>query len=112
VQKPRYLHPVLRDVWETLDAKFPVTVPRAVDPPLTLTAVLLPFQREGLGWMLAQEAGPFAGGILADEMGMGKTVQVIALLLSAPPTEEPTLVVCPTVRPIGQTLHALSLSVC
>ncbi len=38
----------------------------------------------------------FRGGILADEMGMGKTIQTIALMLSRP-MAEPTLIVCPAV---------------
>ena len=55
-------------------------VPR-LDAPRQLTRPLLGFQQEGLGWMVANEAGPVNGGILADEMGMGKTIQTIALLL-------------------------------
>ena len=96
-QKPKYINPILHDVWETLEGKYPVVAATATDPPAALKAALLPFQREGLGWMLQQEAGPFAGGILADEMGMGKTIQMIALLLAAPAHGKPTLVVCPTV---------------
>ena len=38
------------------------------------------------------------GGILADEMGMGKTIQMIALLL-LDPNPGPNLVVAPTVIP-------------
>ena len=30
---------------------------------------LLPYQKEGLGWMLYQEKSNSRGGILADEMG-------------------------------------------
>ena len=30
---------------------------------------LLPYQKEGLGWMLHQENSNTRGGILADEMG-------------------------------------------
>ena len=33
--------------------------------------------------MLGQEASVIKGGILADEMGMGKTIQTIGLLLAA-----------------------------
>ena len=32
-------------------------------------------QQESLHWMVAQEATAYRGGILADEMGMGKTIQ-------------------------------------
>ncbi|XP_055389089.1 LOW QUALITY PROTEIN: uncharacterized protein LOC129618345 [Condylostylus longicornis] len=51
-------------------------------PPSQLLAPLLPFQEEGLAWMCNQEVSPVRGGILADEMGMGKTIQMIALLLT------------------------------
>ena len=51
--------------------------------PAALVTQLLPFQQEGLAWMCAQEGpdSPVAGGVLADEMGMGKTIQAIALML-------------------------------
>ena len=52
-----------------------------LEPPETLMMPLLPFQKEGLGWMNNQEKSSSRGGILADEMGMGKTIQTIALLL-------------------------------
>jgi DNA repair protein RAD16 len=42
-----------------------------VEPPEDLLVSLLPFQKEGLGWMLHQEYISVHGGILADEMGMG-----------------------------------------
>lgn len=66
-----------------------------VAPPHELLRPLLSYQKEGLGWMINQEINtPYKGGILADEMGMGKTIQVISLMLShrAP---GPTLVICP-----------------
>ena len=57
-------------------------IPR-LPTPAALSRPLLSFQEEGLGWMVANEAGPLKGGILADEMGMGKTIQTISLLLHA-----------------------------
>jgi Poly(ADP-ribose) polymerase and DNA-Ligase Zn-finger region len=40
-----------------------------IDPPDTLLMPLLPFQKEGLGWMVHQETeSNYRGGILADEM--------------------------------------------
>ena len=63
--------------------------------PQALKLPLLAFQAEGLGWMLEREADQTTrGGILADEMGMGKTLQTIALLLAGE-IKGPTLVVCP-----------------
>ncbi|KAG5476943.1 hypothetical protein LSCM1_05276 [Leishmania martiniquensis] len=64
-------------------------------PPPTLLRHLLPYQKEGLGWMVRQETeSPIKGGILADEMGMGKTIQAIGMML-AHRINGPTLVVCP-----------------
>jgi len=65
----------------------------AMEPPAGLKADLYPYQKEGLGWMVGQENNPDArGGILADEMGMGKTIQAISCMLKNPKT---TLIVCP-----------------
>lgn len=47
-----------------------------MEPPRELVLQLLPFQKEFLGWAVQQEQGDIKGGILADEMGMGKTIQV------------------------------------
>lgn len=87
-------HPELTDVWEKLRLAAKRSVEQAEQPP-GLTIKLLPFQREGLHWLLKQEASEWKGGILADEMGMGKTIQVISLFLSD--HKRPNLVVAPTV---------------
>ncbi|KAJ1405421.1 hypothetical protein B484DRAFT_404468, partial [Ochromonadaceae sp. CCMP2298] len=55
------------------------------EPTAELLMPLLPYQKEGLGWMLNQEMGVTRGGILADEMGMGKTIQMLALMLANRP---------------------------
>ncbi|KAG2759818.1 ATP-dependent helicase [Phytophthora cactorum] len=82
------------------------------EPSKYLTATLLPYQREALAWMVGQEESSYKGGILADEMGMGKTIQAISLMLenvrektsgkaaksrNSPTVHGGTLVVCPLV---------------
>ncbi|CAN0067519.1 unnamed protein product [Discosporangium mesarthrocarpum] len=53
--------------------------------PKDVMATLLPYQEEGLAWMTSQEKKGFRGGILADEMGMGKTLQAIATIVANRP---------------------------
>jgi SNF2 family DNA or RNA helicase len=49
--------------------------------PRTLNVQLMPHQITGLAWMIRQELNDqFHGGILADDMGMGKTIQTLALI--------------------------------
>jgi DNA repair protein RAD16 len=56
-------------------------------PPGLAGVNLLPFQIEGASWMYHQErhCEDIRGGILADEMGMGKTVQTIVTILDNRP---------------------------
>ncbi|GLJ40484.1 hypothetical protein SUGI_0834590 [Cryptomeria japonica] len=53
------------------------------EPPPEMLMPLLPFQKEWLAWSLKQEESEYKGGILADEMGMGKTIQAISLILTS-----------------------------
>ncbi|KAJ2776216.1 DNA repair protein rad16 [Coemansia interrupta] len=85
-------HPHLRNTWSSLKKDDNI---QKIDQPANLKIKLLPFQQEGVWWMSRQEGTQFHGGILADEMGMGKTLQTIALLLVN--RGKPTLVICPTV---------------
>ncbi|KAK9155668.1 hypothetical protein Sjap_003148 [Stephania japonica] len=50
-----------------------------------LSDLILPlfwYQKEWLTWDLKQEDSPCRGGILADEMGMGKTIQAVAFVIA------------------------------
>ncbi|BDA51349.1 probable ATP-dependent helicase rhp16 [Coccomyxa sp. Obi] len=54
----------------------------AMEAPGEIVAALLPYQREFLAWAVGQERSSVRGGILADEMGMGKTLQAITLIVT------------------------------
>jgi len=72
----------------TPDELVPVAFEGETRPsPPGLTATLLPFQVEGVSWMYHQEVKTpeIRGGILADEQGMGKTVQTVATILDNRP---------------------------
>ncbi|CAO1620324.1 unnamed protein product [Sympodiomycopsis kandeliae] len=95
VRDIEYNHPELKGVWERLKRQPTFDKSKKAPQPEGLTISLLPFQLEGLNWLKQQEQGEWKGGILADEMGMGKTIQMISLFLSD--RKKPTLVVAPTV---------------
>jgi len=75
-------------------------VVRKAETPRLMTTKLLPFQQEGLYWLLEQEKSDIGGGLLCDEMGMGKTIQMISLMVASkmaePEKHGPTLVVAPS----------------
>ncbi|KAI5455500.1 hypothetical protein NCC49_000308 [Naganishia albida] len=59
---------------------------------------LMPHQIIGVQWMVSMERGKHHGGILADSMGLGKTIQATATMV-ANPSDDPrcktTLIVAP-----------------
>jgi SWI/SNF-related matrix-associated actin-dependent regulator 1 of chromatin subfamily A len=57
---------------------------------VTLPDVLMPFQKEGVTKLLAKTKG----GLLADEQGLGKTIQLITYIAYKPELR-PVVVVCP-----------------
>ena len=89
-------HPSIKTMWGTL-TEVPIIKPVAAEQPESITRRLKPFQLEGLDWMVRQEKTMYKGGLLGDEMGMGKTIQAVSLLMSDYPQKQPTLVVVPPV---------------
>uniref|UniRef100_A0A1J3CFL8 ATP-dependent helicase rhp16 n=1 Tax=Noccaea caerulescens TaxID=107243 RepID=A0A1J3CFL8_NOCCA len=79
-------------------------IAETLEPPPDLIMPLLRYQKEFLAWASKQEQS-VAGGILADEMGMGKTIQAISLVLARREVDRArfgkavgcTLVLCPLV---------------
>ena len=61
-----------------------VQVYEQMEPPAEMLMSLLPFQKEFLAWAISQERSEIRGGILADEMGMGKTIQVLPCTMVIP----------------------------
>jgi SNF2 family DNA or RNA helicase len=57
---------------------------------IALTVISYHHQLLGADWMLSRElgeVGPF-GGLLADAMGLGKTLQTLATMVGNPPSKE------------------------
>jgi len=89
-------HPKLLSMWKDLE-KIPILETEKAEQPRSISRRLKPFQLEGLSWMIRQEKTHYKGGLLGDEMGMGKTIQAVSLIMSDYPAKEPTLVCVPPV---------------
>ncbi|KAL9605120.1 MAG: hypothetical protein Q9219_000054 [cf. Caloplaca sp. 3 TL-2023] len=89
-------HPEITTMWGDLE-KVPTIVPKEAEQPTTITRKLKSFQLEGLDWMMKQEKSQWRGGLLGDEMGMGKTIQAVSLIMSDYPAKNPSLVIVPPV---------------
>ena len=89
-------HPEIVTMWNDLKAIEPIQAAPAEQPP-GISRKLKSFQLEGLSWMTRQEKSRWKGGLLGDEMGMGKTIQAVSLIMSDYPAKNPTLVVVPPV---------------
>jgi DNA repair protein RAD16 len=95
-QKLEHSHPEIKNMWDTLK-KVPIIKPVAIPQPASITRTLKRFQLEGVDWMVKQEQTQYKGGLLGDEMGMGKTIQAVSLIMSDYPAKDPSLVLVPPV---------------
>ena len=89
-------HPEIKTMWDDLK-DVEIIKPMPTEQPQTISRKLKSFQLEGLNWMVRQEKSQWKGGLLGDEMGMGKTIQAVSLIMSDYPAKKPTLVVVPPV---------------
>ncbi|QKX62492.1 uncharacterized protein TRUGW13939_09653 [Talaromyces rugulosus] len=89
-------HPLIVSMWDDLENEPPI-IPVPAEQPAGISRTLKSFQLEGLNWMMRQEKTEYRGGLLGDEMGMGKTIQAVSLLMSDYPASQPSLVVVPPV---------------
>ncbi|OBT88402.1 hypothetical protein VE02_02333 [Pseudogymnoascus sp. 03VT05] len=89
-------HPELLVMWKEL-RDLPKIPPTKAEQPANISRELKPFQLEGLHWMKMMEKTKWGGGLLGDEMGMGKTIQAVSLIMSDYPAKNPSLVLIPPV---------------
>ena len=95
-EKLEHSHPEIETMWDDLVAVPKIVIERA-EQPANINRTLKSFQLEGLNWMRQQEKTKWRGGLLGDEMGMGKTIQAVSLIMSDYPARNPTLVAVPPV---------------
>ncbi|KAH8804599.1 SNF2 family N-terminal domain-containing protein [Xylogone sp. PMI_703] len=89
-------HPELMTMWKDLE-NMPKIESLQWEQPKNISRQLKPFQLEGVAWMRAMEKTEWGGGLLGDEMGMGKTIQAVSLIMSDFPAKQPSLVLIPPV---------------
>lgn len=89
-------HPEVLTMWKDLEDMPQISVSK-IEQPKNINRQLKPFQLEGVAWMQHMENTKWGGGLLGDEMGMGKTIQAVTLIMSDFPAKQPTLVLMPPV---------------
>lgn len=75
-----------------------IALENRLNTPIQMSCELMPHQRVGLTWLVKQEKSDKKGALLADTMGLGKTIQALALMLahrSNNDSRKTTLIVAP-----------------
>jgi SNF2 family DNA or RNA helicase len=88
---------IVKEDWISLWQKHTQTEDELFTMPIMLTANLRPYQSKGVEWLILLEQIN-AGAILADDMGLGKSLQTIAFLAyhhHLKPSGK-SLIICPT----------------
>jgi SNF2 family DNA or RNA helicase len=76
-----------RLVSDEVDKAFRAASPSPVDTPFGCKVELLPHQKQGLGYLCKWIKDPaYHGGIVADDMGLGKAFLMISALLNTQPS--------------------------
>jgi len=97
-RKLEIAHPMVKTLWDDLEREVDIFKPEPGPQPVYINRQLKPFQLQGVAWMrLMETEGRWKGGLLGDEMGMGKTIQAVSLIMSDYPAGKPSLVVVPPV---------------
>ncbi|OOG00516.1 hypothetical protein ASPCADRAFT_502814 [Aspergillus carbonarius ITEM 5010] len=97
-EDPKKTQEELQKLLEVIRPDSEISVENRQGTPEALRYTLMEHQKLGLSWMKSMEEGENKGGILADAMGLGKTIQAIALIVSRPSTDperKPTLIIAP-----------------
>ncbi|KAG2189262.1 hypothetical protein INT44_004404 [Umbelopsis vinacea] len=83
----------LRVLLKSIENDYNINLEDRAGTPDALIPTLMEHQKKGLSWLINMEEGSNKGGLLADDMGLGKvrialvailTIQMIALILSRP----------------------------
>ena len=82
----------LKEHYDVTEIESKIDADDGVDAPDSLGDIMRPYQKAGLRWMSALLKRGY-GGILADDMGLGKSLQVISLIVAL---KLKSIIVCPT----------------
>ncbi|KAF7899913.1 hypothetical protein EAF00_004249 [Botryotinia globosa] len=98
INDPRKTEKEIKDLLENIKAEVEIPLEDREGTPEGLRYPLYEHQKIALTWLKQMEEGSNKGGILADDMGRGKTISTLSLILSRPSIDctcKTTLIVAP-----------------